>query len=59
MLNDIRYSDDFMNLISTSDISIKKMGINKKIDAKSFSYVPKDVAEYLQLESTYEKESLS
>ena len=56
MLNDIRYSDDFMNLISTSDISIKKMGINKHIDAKSFSYVPKDIADYLQLESTYEKD---
>ena len=59
MLNDIRYSEEFMNLISTSDISIKKMQVNKNIDAESFSYVPKDVAEYLKLESTYEKNGKS
>ncbi len=59
MLNDIRYSEDFLNLITNSDISIKSMKVSKDIDAESFSYVPKDVAEYLKLESTYEKNGKS
>ncbi len=59
MLNDIKYSKDFMELISHSDTNIKKMKINKNIDAETFSYVPKDVAEYLKLESTYEKNGRS
>ena len=59
MLNDIRYSEDFLNLITNSDISIKSMKVSKNIDAESFSYVPKDVAEYLKLESTYEKNGKS
>lgn len=59
MLNDIKYSKDFMNLITSSDTNIKKMKINKNVDAETFSYVPKDVAEYLKLESTYEKDGKS
>ena len=59
MLNDIKYSKDFMNLIISSDTNIKKMKINKNVDAETFSYVPKDVAEYLKLESTYEKDGKS
>lgn len=59
MLNDIKYSDDFLNLITNSDISIKKMQVSDHIDAESFSYVPKDIAEYLRLESTYEKNGKS
>ena len=59
MLNDIRYSKDFMDLIVHSDTNIKKMKINKNVDAETFSYVPKDVAEYLKLESTYEKNGKS
>jgi len=59
MLNDIKYSKDFMDLITRSDTNIKKMKINKDIDAETFSYVPKDVAEYLKLESTYEKDGKS
>ena len=59
MLNDIRYSQDFMDLITHSDTNIKKMKINKNVDAETFSYVPKDVAEYLKLESTYEKNGKS
>lgn len=59
MLNDIKYSKDFMNLITSSDTNIKKMKINKNVDAQTFSYVPKDVAEYLKLESTYEKDGKS
>lgn len=59
MLNDIKYSKDFMELITHSDTNIKKMNINKNVDAEAFSYVPKDVAEYLKLESTYEKDGKS
>jgi len=59
MLNDIKYSKDFMDLITHSDTNIKKMKINKNVDAEAFSYVPKDVAEYLKLESTYEKNGKS
>jgi len=59
MLNDIKYSKDFMELITKSDTNIKKMKINKNVDAETFSYVPKDVAEYLKLESTYEKDGKS
>ncbi len=59
MLNDIKYSKDFMDLITHSDTNIKKMKINKDVDAETFSYVPKDVAEYLKLESTYEKNGKS
>ena len=59
MLNDIKYSKDFMNLITRSDTNIKKMKINKNINAETFSHVPKDVVEYLKLESTYEKDGRS
>ena len=59
MLNDIKYSKDFMDLITHSDTNIKKMKINKEVNAETFSYVPKDVAEYLKLESTYEKNGKS
>lgn len=59
MLNDIKYSKTFMDLITHSDTNIKKMKINKNVDAETFSYVPKDVAEYLKLESTYEKDGKS
>lgn len=59
MLNDIKYSKDFMELITHSDTNIKKMKINKDVNAEAFSYVPKDVAEYLKLESTYEKNGKS
>lgn len=59
MLNDIKYSKDFMDLITHSDTNIKKMKINKSVNAEAFSYVPKDVAEYLKLESTYEKDGKS
>ena len=59
MLNDIKYNEEFLSLITNSDISIKDMKVRKEIDAQSFSYVPKDVAEYLRLESTYEKDGKS
>ena len=59
MLNDIKYNEEFLNLITSSDISIKNMKVSKHIDAEAFSYVPKDVAEYLKLESTYEKNGKS
>ena len=59
MLNDIKYNEEFLQLITSSDVSIKKMQVSKNIDAQSFSYVPKDVAEYLKLESTYEKNGKS
>ena len=59
MLDDIKYSDDFLNLVTSSDISIKSMRVSKDVDARAFSYVPKDVAEYLRLESTYEKNGKS
>lgn len=59
MLNDIKYNEEFLKLITSSDVSIKKMRVSKNIDAQSFSYVPKDVAEYLKLESTYEKNGKS
>ena len=59
MLNDIKYNEEFLSLITNSDISIKDMKVRKEVDAQSFSYVPKDVAEYLRLESTYEKDGKS
>ena len=59
MLNDIKYNEEFLQLITSSDVSIKKMKVAKNIDAQSFSYVPKDVAEYLKLESTYERNGKS
>ena len=59
MLNDIKYNEEFLKLITSSDISIKEMKVSKNIDPQSFSYVPKDVAEYLKLESTYEKDGKS
>ena len=59
MLNDIKYHEEFLNLITSSDISIKSMKVNNNVDAETFSHVPKDVAEYLRLESTYEKDGKS
>ena len=59
MLNDIKYNEEFLNLITSSDISIKNMKVSKDVDIEAFSYVPKDVAEYLKLESTYEKNGKS
>lgn len=59
MLNDIKYNEEFLDLITSSDISIKGMKVNNHVDAETFSYVPKDVAEYLKLESTYEKNGKS
>jgi hypothetical protein len=59
MLNDVKYSEEFLKLITSSDISIKNMHVSNNIDAEAFSYVPKDVAQYLKLESTYEKNGKS
>ena len=55
ILEDPLYKEDFIRLIRNSDTNIKDVRISKDINREKFSYVPKEVAEYLRLESTYEK----